>query len=86
MKSIEVLAHRVLKNMDTGQEISIFSAVPPGNWEPVTKGYTWETVSNSGSVRRGLGRQAAKTAKEANDVAIEFAKNIPTDRVILLNL
>jgi len=85
MQTIEVIPHRVLKNSDTGQEISIFSALPPGNWESVTKGYSWEKVDHRGSVTRGLCRRPVATIEEANQVALDFAEAIPNTQVILMD-
>lgn len=86
MQTIEVIPHQVLKNLDTGQEISIFSAVPPGNWESTTKGYSWEKVSSTGNVTRGLCRRPVATLEEANTIASDIAKAIPNTKAILMDV
>lgn len=86
MQTIEVIPHRVLKNSDTGQEISIFSALPPGNWVSVIKGYSWEKVDRWGYITRGLCRRPVATIEEANQVALDVAKSIPNTKAILMEV
>lgn len=85
MKTIEVVPHIVRRNVDTGREISIFSAYTPGNWETVQNGYSWEKVDHQGSVTRGLCRRPVATIEEANQVALDFAEAIPNTKVILMD-
>lgn len=86
MQTIEVISHVVLKNLDTGQEISIFSATPPGNWKSSTRGYSWEKIDNRGYITRGLCRRPVATVEEANKVASDIAKLIPNTKAILMNV
>lgn len=82
MKTIEVVPHTVRRNVDTGREISIFSAYTPGNWETVHTGYTWKVTDRHGRSTFGLGRKPVPTLSEANEVADKFCNTIPNTKNI----
>lgn len=82
MKTIEVVPHTVRRNVDTGREISIFSAYTPGNWEIVQNGYTWEVTDRHGRSTLGLGRKPVPTLSEANEIADKFCDSIPNTKNI----
>lgn len=74
MKIVEVIESRHWRNKNTGQTASIFGACPwtsakdAPNWHTVSSGYTWRL--DNGTI--GLGRKAAKTREEAEQIMLDF--------------
>lgn len=69
MKIVEIIPAKVWENKKDGRHVSIYGACPgPKNeWEIVQIGWTWR--NENGTV--GLGRQPAKTRKEAVSVKVK---------------
>jgi hypothetical protein len=74
MKILKIIESKHWVNKINGATASIYGSVPytndldKENWHIITKGFTW--LLDNGTV--GLGRQAAKTLTEAQDVMKQF--------------
>jgi hypothetical protein len=77
MNSIAVIPYTVYQSKVTGQKISKFSTYPdgnPNNWERIVSGFTWGITDSRGTYTEGLCRAPAKTADEANEIALKVAR------------